>query len=164
MYYISTACEILNNFSVNHFQVPQMKLQRAGLSHSCAQNKQFSPQNSNQPLKLLKEPLTKPCTQPYLLLTSFLPFFLAVPLLCTGTVHSEMERLKAASSCSKCQQCLVPPQDMGAEATSLAIVPTMSSHTRRRGAAKISFLPLQNYQLTVWGSFWSYFSCHSTVS
>lgn len=75
-----------------------------------------------------------------------------------------MKRLKAALSCSKCQQHLVPPRDMGAEATSLAIVPSMSSHTRSRGAAKISFLPLQNYQLTVLGSFWSYFSYHSTVS
>lgn len=62
------------------------------------------------------------------------PFFfpLAIPLLCPGPVHSEMHRFKAASNCGKCQQRLVPPWDMSAETTTLAIVPRMSSPTAER--------------------------------
>lgn len=59
----------------------------------------------------------------------FLPFPLATPLLCPGPVHSKMQRFKAASSCCKCQQSSVPPPDRGAETTTSATVPSVTSYT-----------------------------------
>lgn len=91
--------------------------------------------NITHPPQPLKECLTEPCTtctQPYLLLTPFFALCSCDTFAVSWSCSQQDAKVQGCLSCCNCQQSLVPPQQPGAETTTLATVPSMPSHTVKK--------------------------------